>query len=52
MSRSIHITIKNFKGLSKNDLDEQFKDSNSELSQWSKKSEIKKEIKKRRKDKL
>jgi len=49
MSKSIHITIKNFRGLTKNELDEQSTDSNSDLKQWSKKSAIKKEMKKKRK---
>ena len=49
MSKSIHITIKNFRGLTKAQLDEQFADPNSDLKQWSKKSAIKKEIKKKRK---
>lgn len=49
MSNSIHITIRNFKGLTRSELDEQSCDPNSDLKQWSKKSEIKKEIKKKRK---
>lgn len=42
MSRSIHITKKNFKGLTKSKLVEQGEDPNSELSQWSRKSLLKK----------
>jgi len=49
MSKSIHITIKNFRGLTKTELDEQSTDSNSDLKHWSNKSAIKKEIKKKRK---
>lgn len=51
MSRSIHITKKNFKGLSKRELDEQASDPNSELRQWGKKSSLKEEVKKSRKQK-
>lgn len=50
MSKSIHITRRNFKGLSVKELDEQANDPNSELKQWSEKSKIKKEIKKSRKE--
>jgi len=49
MSKSIHVTIKDFRGLTKSELDEQSTDLNSDLKQWSKKSAIKKEIKKKRK---
>ena len=42
MSKSIHITKKNFKGLTKTELDEQAEDPNSELRQWSRKSLLKK----------
>jgi hypothetical protein len=49
MSRSIHITRKNFKGLTVKELDEQANDPTSELKQWSVKSTIKKEVKKTRK---
>ncbi len=51
MSRSIHITKKNFKGLTKSELDEQAEDSNSELRQWARKSLLKKEVVKKRKNK-
>jgi hypothetical protein len=50
MSKSIHITRKKFKGLTKVELDEQAQDPNSELSEWAKKSSIKKEVKKKRKN--
>ena len=50
MSRSIHITKKNFKGLTKKELDEQAEDPNSELREWARKSELKKEVKKKRKN--
>jgi len=48
MSRSIHITKKNFKGLTVKELDEQANDPTSELKQWGVKSTIKKEVKKTR----
>jgi len=50
MSRSIHITKKNFKGLSKKELNEQAEDPNSELRQWARKSLLKKDVKKNRKN--
>lgn len=49
MSRSIHITRKNFKGLTKSEIDEQANDPNSELRKWGKKSNLKETIKKERK---
>lgn len=52
MSRSIHITRKNFKGITKSELEEQAKDAGSELKQWSKKSAIKKTVKQQRKRKM
>ena len=51
MSRSIHITTKNFKGLTKKEQDEQLEDPNSELRQWAKKSNLKDDITKERKSK-
>ncbi len=51
MSRSIHITNKNFKGLTKKELSEQANDPNSELRHWSKKSLLKADVKKIRKQK-
>ena len=51
MSRSIHITLKNFKGLTVKELNEQSNDPNSELRQWGEKSNLKGTIKKDRKDK-
>jgi len=50
MSKSIHITKKNFKGLTKAELDEQAQDPNSELTEWARKSAIKKDVKKNRKN--
>ncbi|SHE58689.1 hypothetical protein SAMN05444362_101662 [Dysgonomonas macrotermitis] len=41
MSRSIHITIKNFRGLTKQELEKQHKDKNSDLNLWAKKKGIK-----------
>jgi hypothetical protein len=49
MSRSVHITKRNFKGLTNKELDKQAKDSTSELRQWAKKSLLKEEVKKTRK---
>lgn len=49
MSRSIHITSRNFKGLTKTEINEQFIDPTSELSQWSDKLHIKKTTVKYRK---
>ena len=51
MSRSIHVTKKNFQGLSKKEIEAQAIDSDSDLTQWSKKSHLKKELKKKRKSK-
>ena len=51
MSRSIHITKKNFRGLTKKEIEEQAIDPSSELQQWSKKSSIKETVKKIRKQK-
>ena len=50
MSRSIHITKKNFKGLTKLELDEQAEDPESELREWVRKSLLKQEVKKKRKN--
>jgi hypothetical protein len=50
MSRSIHITIKNFKGLTKKEVKEQSEDPTSDLKQWSQKSIIKADVKKARKE--
>ena len=47
MSKSIHITIKNFRGLTKKEIDEQSVDPNSELAQWAKKKGIKRAAKKK-----
>jgi hypothetical protein len=49
MSRSIHITVKNFVGLTKKEQDEQLDDPKSDLRQWSKKSVLKDQVKKERK---
>ncbi len=42
MSRSIHIAKRNFKGLTKKEIDEQSDAPNSELRQWGRKSLLKK----------
>ncbi len=49
MSKSIHVTNNDFKGLTKAQIDEQSIDPNSNLALWSKKSMIKKGVKKKRK---
>lgn len=50
MSRSIHITKKNLRGLSKAEIDAQAQDPQSELRQWGRKSLLKKTIRKSRKN--
>ena len=50
MSRSIHKTYKDLKGLTKSELEEQFKDPESDLAILGHKSFIKKEVKKDRKN--
>lgn len=53
MSRSIHTTYaKNIRGLTKKEIDEQAIDPNSDLSALSKKSNIKNNVKKSRKQKI
>jgi hypothetical protein len=49
MSRSIHTTYKDVKGLTKKELIEQYNDSDSDLTKLAKKSALKKEVKKNRK---
>jgi hypothetical protein len=49
MSKSIHITSKNFNGLTKNELNEQSIDPASEINLWALKLRIKNETKKERK---
>jgi len=51
MSRSIHTTYKDLKGLTKRELDEQFNDPNSDLAALVKKSSVKKKVLKERKQK-
>ena len=51
MSRSIHVTIKNFKGLTKREIDEQATQTNSDLKQWVEKKKIKKAVNTTRKQK-
>jgi hypothetical protein len=50
MSKSIYITKKNFTGLTKAELVEQSQDPNSKLTEWARKSAIKKEIKNNRRN--
>lgn len=50
MSRSIHITKRNFKGLSQKEINEQYRDVDSDLNMWYLKSIIKKAKKKARKN--
>ncbi len=51
MSDSYHVTIRDFKGYTKRELDEMASDPNSLLTDWSKKRALKKSIKKTRKEK-
>ena len=51
MSRSVHITKKNFKGLTKKEQDKQLLDPNSELREWGRKLVLKDSVKKIRKQK-
>lgn len=51
MSRSIHTTRKDLKGLTKKELEEQFNDPNSDLAALAKKSSLKKKVLKQRKKK-
>ena len=48
MSRSIHTTHKNLKGLNKKELEEQFNDPNSDLAKLAKKSGVKSQVRKLR----
>lgn len=49
MSRSIHKTFKDVRGLTKNELNEQYNDPDSDLAVLASKISIKKEVKKNRK---
>ncbi len=49
MSDSYHVTIKDVRGLTRKELDEQAKDEGSDLVAWAKKSKIKREKVKARK---
>lgn len=49
MSRSIHVTKKNFKELTKGEINEQAADPDSDLKKWKKKSTIKNDVKNNRK---
>ena len=49
MSRSIHITRSAFKNLTKDEIDSQVTDLHSDLAQWTKKSTLKNQEKKKRK---
>ena len=51
MSKSIHTTYKNLKGLTKAEIDEQYEDPHSDLAELAKKLSIKKEVLKSRKRK-
>jgi len=51
MSDSIHITSKNFRNLTKKEIDDQYDDPNSELSEWARKKGIKRNVKDTRKQK-
>jgi len=49
MSRSIHTTFKDVKGLTKKELDEQFNDSDSDLAKLAEKIGLKKQVRRIRK---
>lgn len=51
MSRSIHVTRKNFRGLNRKQFDEQLNDSDSELHQWATKKGIKEDVRELRNEK-
>ncbi len=51
MSRSIHTTQKDLRGLTKKELDEQAADPDSDLAAFGKKSSLKKKVIKERKQK-
>ena len=51
MSRSIHTTHNDLKGLTKKELDEQFSDPNSDLAALAKKMTLKKKVLKERNQK-
>lgn len=51
MSRSIHTTHKDLKGLNKRELDDQFNDPNSDLAALANKATVKKNVKKKRQQK-
>jgi hypothetical protein len=51
MSDSYHVTIRDFRGCTKRELDEMASDPNSLLTDWTKKRALKKSIKKTRKEK-
>ena len=51
MSKSYHTTIKDFKGITKKELDEMSKDPDSKLNEWAEKSKVKKAVLKERRNK-
>ncbi len=50
MSKSYHVTIKDFKGKSKKELDKMAKDPDSILHEWTEKHKVKNEVLKKRKN--
>jgi len=42
MARSYHVTAKDFRRLTKNEIDEMSQDPNSKLNEWAKKKTVKK----------
>ena len=50
MSDSYHVTIKNFRGCSKLDLEEQSNDPESDMSKWAEKRRVKREMRESRKN--
>lgn len=51
MSRSYHVTIKKIKQKTRQEIDDMFHDPDSLLQEWAKKKEVKKCVKKERRDK-
>ncbi|WP_196889413.1 hypothetical protein [Aureivirga sp. CE67] len=49
MSKSIHTTHKDLKGLTREEINDQFGDPHSDLAQLAKKSALKKSVKQKRK---
>ncbi|WP_225000411.1 hypothetical protein [Cesiribacter sp. SM1] len=50
MSKSYHVTGKDFKGLTQKEIDEMAEDKDSLLHEYAEKSKVKREIKKKRRE--